>query len=79
MVRVPVRVPPAVGVNVTLTAQLEPAAIAPFAAHVVPLEAIAKSPALAPAIAIEAIVRFALPLFDMVTVSAALVLPTVSL
>ena len=63
--------PRANGVNRTLTVQLEPAAR--LVPHVVVRE---KSPALAPASEIEAIVRTALPVLLTVTELAALVVPT---
>jgi hypothetical protein len=64
-------------VNVTLTAQLDPAVTVPFATHVVPLDTIAKSPAFAPAVVIEKMVRSALPVFETVIVSAPLVWPMI--
>ncbi len=69
MLKVPVRVPDAVGVNVTLMVQLAPAATEPPQVSVS-----AKSPLAA---ILPVIVRAALPLLDSVTVCAALVVPVV--
>lgn len=57
------------------TVQLDPAVTVLFATHVVPLGAIAKSPAFAPEIATEETVRSALPIFETVVASGPLVVP----
>ena len=68
MLKVPVRVPEAVGVNVILTVQLAPTATEPPQVLVS-----AKSPEAE----ILEMVRAALPVLETVTVCAALVVPTV--
>src|SRR6266851_5517223 len=69
MLKVPVRVPDAVGVNVTPMVQLAPAAT-----ELPQVFASAKSPLAA---ILLVIVRAALPVLDSVTVCAALVVPVV--
>ena len=69
MLKVPVRVPDAVGVNVTLIVQLAPAATEP------PHVSVSAKSALAAILPV--IVRAALPVLDSVTVCAALVVPVV--
>jgi hypothetical protein len=66
--KVPVRVPDAVGVNVTLMVQF------PLAAREPPQVLLA---AKSPPAAMLVMVRVALPVLDRVTVCAALVVPTV--
>jgi hypothetical protein len=66
--KLPVRVPDAVGVNVTLMAQFPPAA-----RELPQLSVSAKSPL----VMMLVMVRVAVPVFDSVTVCAALVVPTV--
>ena len=71
-VRLPERLPVALGVNVTLIAQLLPAATGVLVLQVVPLAATAKSPIAARLVK----VRDAVPLLVTVTALAALVVPT---
>jgi len=76
MVRVPARLPEAVGAKVTLIVQLAPAATGELAEQVVPAEGTPKSPLLAPVMAMLEIARFALPVFESVNPCAVLVVPT---
>ncbi len=71
MVTLPVRVPFAVGVNVTLITQLDPAATLSFPLQVVPL-ARAKLPLIVTLVKLSGV----FPVFVSVTVLAALVVPT---
>jgi len=71
-VRLPERLPVAVGVNVTLIAQLLPAASGALVPQVVPLAATAKSPVAARLVKL----RDAVPLLVTVTALAALVVPS---
>ncbi len=71
-VRLPDRLPVAVGVNVTLITQLLLAATDVLVLHVVPLAARAKSPIAAMLVKLTA----AAPLLVTVTALAALVVPT---
>jgi hypothetical protein len=70
-----VRVPLAVGVKVTLIAQLLPAATLPLVGHVV-AEVKAKSPGFVPLSAMPVILRAALPVLESVTACAVLAVPT---
>ena len=70
-VRLPERLPLAVGVNVTLITQLLPAATGALVLQVVPLAATAKSPVAAMLVK----VKDAVPLLVTVTALAALVVP----
>jgi hypothetical protein len=72
-VRLPERLPAAVGVNVTLITQLLLAATGALVLQVVPLAAMAKSPVTA----ISVRVKDAVPMLVTVTGLAALVVPTV--
>jgi uncharacterized membrane protein (DUF441 family) len=79
MVKVDVRVPAAAGVNVMLMVQFPLVAMESLAVQVVPA-AVANSLAFGPLIAnglAAASTRFTWPVFDSVTGSAALVVPTV--
>jgi hypothetical protein len=71
MLTAAVRVPVAVGVNVTLIVQLPPTASEPL--HVV---VSAKSPTLAPIRLMRVIVKLAVPVLVTVTLCTALVVPT---
>lgn len=69
--KLPLRVPAAAGVNVTLRVQL-----APTANDVPQLLVCEKSPAFVPDIVILVMVRVAVPVFDSVTARAVLLVPT---
>jgi len=71
-VRLPERLPVAVGVNITLITQLPPAATIVLVLQLVPLADTAKSPIAAMPVK----VRDAVPLLVTVTALAALVVPT---
>ena len=71
-VRLPERLPVAVGVNVTLIVQLPPAPTGALVLQAVPLAATAKSPVTATLVK----VRDAVPLLVTVTALAALVVPS---